>query len=142
MKRIYHTWDEWECFPSGFYNEKSPVDGEERVDTARRYADFLRDSERFRAACKRVITEWKNSCEHYLSNESMNRIAWMGQAAACISEGIPSNFRTGFHLLSKEEQQKADEIAFQAINEWMVSVGETPLTSHAEAGSNAKVDLY
>ena len=30
-----------------------------------------------------VIVEWVNSCEHYLSNFAMNRIAWVGQAAMC-----------------------------------------------------------
>ena len=29
----------------------------------------------------RVISEWKYSCEHNLTNESLNRIAYIGQAA-------------------------------------------------------------
>ena len=86
MNRIYHTWDKWECYPAGFYDEK-PKFKATKEELELMYADFLRNSTRFKAAAMRVIGEWKNSCEHYLSNENMNRIAWIGQASACIEIG-------------------------------------------------------
>ena len=62
----------------------------------------------------RVITEWKRSCEHYLTNEKMNRIAWMGQTAICIYSGIPSKFRGGYNLLTEKQQILADKAAAQS----------------------------
>ena len=68
------------------------------------YRDFLANSQKFSNALEKVTTEWKHSCEHYLTNSAMNRIAWLGQAAACYALGIPSKYRSGFYLLTTEEQ--------------------------------------
>lgn len=141
MKRTYHTWDKWECYPAGFY-ENRPLNRDLTDDECRHiYADHLRDTDRFRAALQRVITEWPNSCEHYLSNERMNRIAWLGQASLCIAEGIPQRFRGGYMELTKEEQLKADETALEALNAWLFFQGELPVDLEG-AGSKAKVNLY
>lgn len=140
-ERIYHTWDEWECYPAGFY-ENRPQDKSLTDDDCKAiYRDLLADEEAFRGALARVITEWPNSCEHYLTNERMNRIAWLGQASLCIARGIPSRFRGGYMLLTKDQQQAADLAALDALNEWRSGRGETPLTL-TEAGSKTQMDLY
>lgn len=141
MKRIYHTWDKWECFPAGFYEDRPSGLDLSKDELEKKYADFLSNDEEFRAATMRVISEWKNSCEHYLSNENMNRIAWMGQASACISIGIPSAFRGGFHLLTKEQQDRADAIALEAINEWLKGREESQLDKES-AQSKTQANLY
>ena len=141
MKRIFHTWNEWECYPAGFY-ESRPVDGDMDDERCRdRYAAFLRDDDAFRAALDRVLAEWPNSTEHYLSNERMNRIAWLGQAAACIAEGLPSRFRGGYNRLTAEEQERADATALEYLNRWLVGRGEVAL-SPEEAASKTQMDLY
>jgi len=118
MKRIYHIWDKWECYPAGFY-ENHPPDKMTNEEAEIFYRDFLSDINLFSKCLQKVIDEWKNSCEHYLTNEKMNRIAWMGQAAVCIYKGIPSKFRGGYNLLDEEQKQKADETALKYINIWM-----------------------
>lgn len=139
MKRIYHTWEKWECYPAGFYEVKAP--GLSADEATRRYSDFLRDSPAFEAALARVISEWANSCEHYLSNENMNRIAWLGQASACISLRLPACFRGGFRLLSSDEQQTANALALRYLNRWLEGRGEPALTIE-NAGSKTEVELY
>jgi len=140
VKRVYHTWDKWECYPAGFYEDKPP-DGMTASEATRRYADFLRDTPQFSKALARVITEWPNSCEHYLSNVNMNRIAWLGQASACIALGLPSAFRSGFHLLTSEEQQIANATALKFLNVWLTSQGEPVLTLEG-AESRTEMNLY
>jgi len=139
IKRIYHTWDKWECYPAGFYENSKEGMTKNQCESA--YADLLSDLPKFELALNRVITEWKNSCEHYLSNESMNRIAWLGQAALCIEKGIPSCFRTGYFLLTKEQQKMADELALKYLNKWLASQGyhEVDLIG---AGVASKANLY
>lgn len=140
VDRIYHTWDKWECYPAGFYEERPPgrMTAREAVEA---YAAFLRDIPRFETALERVITEWKNSCEHYLSNENMNRIAWLGQASMCIDTGVPAAYRSGFNLLSDDEKQAANDAALRALNRWLEKHSEPALT-HETAKSKTKVDLY
>lgn len=141
MERIYHTWDKWECYPAGFYNPKPPskkltIDGCKHL-----YADFLMDDRRFSDALERVLSEWPNSCEHYLSNERMNRIAWLGQAAMCIETGVSKFFCGGYFLLSEDAQARADAVALNALNKWLNGRGE-PELSMEEAASKTQADLY
>lgn len=141
MKRMYHTWDKWECYPAGFY-ENRPADKSLTDDDCKEiYRALLEDIPRFRAALSRVITEWPNSCEHYLTNERMNRIAWLGQASLCIAEGIPSRYRGGYMLLTNEQKEAADLAALDALNEWRTRYDEGPLTLD-QAGSKTQMDLY
>lgn len=51
----------------------------------------------------------------------MNRIAWLGQCACCLYGGIKQDeTKKAWHLLSEEQQQKANEIARKLIEEWEV----------------------
>jgi hypothetical protein len=140
MERIYHTWDKWECFPAGFYGDECKTPMSKRL-AEEAYRDFLGDSDKFRYALVRVLAEWPNSCEHYLSNDRMNRIAWLGQATACIALGVPSCYRGGFNLLPPEKQEEANAVALVALNEWLKSRGEQELTME-EARSKTQMDLY
>lgn len=140
MTRIYHTWEKWECYPAGFYESQPPSDMTAR-EAQDAYANFLRNVPQFESAMCRLIDEWPNSCEHYLSNDKMNRIAWLGQAAVCIALGIPHGFRGGFNQLTQAEQQAANEAALRWLNAWLATRGEEAVTLQ-QAGIDAIVDLY
>lgn len=140
MERIFHTWEKWECYPAGFYEDKPPK-GMEPEDCERIYRDFLANTEEFGATLQKVISEWKYSCEHYLTNPNMNRIAWLGQAALTYRHGIPSRFRGGYNLLSDDQQKAADEKALEYLNKWLCSRGETELTMQ-DVQSRTQANLY
>lgn len=139
-QRIFHTFDEWECYKAGFY--ATAVNGKTQEECEREYAEFLRDESKFALSCERVISEWKNSCEHYLTNVAMNRIAWMGQAAACISEGLPSKYCAGYNLLSDEEKDIANNTALKFINKWMIANGRPPLAMKDAIAEGRQVNIY
>lgn len=141
MERIFHTWDKWECYPAGFYENHPPREGMSEQECRETYQALLSDLPRFNAALERVITEWPNSCEHYLTNERMNRIAWLGQAALCIDEGIPSKYRGGYMLLTEDQKDAADRAAHAAMNKWMKRNGY-PEIAFEEAGSRTEMNLY
>jgi hypothetical protein len=140
MTRIYHTFYKWECYPAGFY-ESHPPEGKTKEDCERIYYELLCDSAQFEAALKRVIAEWKFSCEHYLSNENMNRIAWLGQASLCITHHIPSCFRGGFNLLTPAEQEAANLLALKYLNIWLARQGDNELDLLG-AASKTEANLY
>lgn len=140
MERIYHTWDKWECYPAGFY-ENRPPNGMSADEAAAAYRDFLADIPRFEAALARVVSEWPNSCEHYLTNENMNRIAWLGQASMCIDTGVSSVFRGGFNRLSEEQKEAANAAALKWLNVWLSRRGERELTAE-EAKPKTEANLY
>ena len=126
MKRIFHPWSSWENYHAGFYAIGKLSDERIRED----YANFLRDIPRFSAALERVLREWPKSCEQFLSNEHLNRIAWLGQAAMCIDTGIPACFRGGFRLLTDAEQAEANAVALACLNRWLEARGEAIVDSY------------
>lgn len=137
--RIFHTHDKWECFKAGFYAGSFP--GLSKQECEERYRAFLADGQAFRAALDGVLSEWKHSCEHYLTNAAMNRVAWLGQAAACYALGLPSVYRGGFFLLTQEEQNVANQIALDALNKWLVANGREAVTMDV-AYSGRQSDIY
>jgi len=140
MQRIYHTWDKWECFPAGFFDTKPPK-GKTEVECEEAYRDFLRNDDAFRAGLDRVFAEWPNSCEHNLTNENMNRIAWLGQSAMCVVHGIPSRFRAGYHRLTEDQQYRADQTALFYLNKWLDARANQMLML-ADAQSKTEANLY
>jgi len=138
--RLLHTWDAWECYPAGFYSDKPPA-GMDAATCEESYRAFLADIPRFDAALQRVLAEWVNSCEHYLTNEKMNRIAWLGQAAMCLATGVPARFCGGYNLLTDEQKQTADEKALEYLNKWLIDHARTVLDMEA-AQSKTVANLY
>jgi hypothetical protein len=138
--RIFHTFDKWECHKAGFYASK--FTGLTADQCEQKYAEFLSNEESFRIGLNGVINEWINSCEHYLTNKAMNRIAWLGQAAMCYATGIPSKYCAGFNLLSPEQQDKANLIALDALNFWMVKYNRKPLTIEEALSIGRQVNIY
>jgi ParB-like chromosome segregation protein Spo0J len=139
-ERIFHTYENWECHKAGFYgNKKEGMTGDQ---CEQEYANYLSNEERFREGLNGVINEWVNSCEHYLTNKAMNRIAWLGQAAMCYSTKIPSKFCGGFNLLSPEQQDKANLIALDALNFWMKKYNRSELTIEEALSIGRQVNIY
>lgn len=126
MNRIFHTWDKWECYPAGFWNNKK--EGMTKKECEEAYRELLSDCDLFASIMENILKEWKFSCEHNLSNESMNRIAWLGQAALSYHLGIPSCYRSGYNKLTSDQKIDADFTAMVYLNKWLVSMGEDELT--------------
>lgn len=138
--RIFHTFDKWEITKTNFF--ASTVDGKSKDDLESEYANFLRDKKSFEEACKGLTTDWQHSCEHYLTNKSMNRVAWMGQAAACYAKELPSVFCSGFNLLSDEEQKAANLIALEWINYWLTNNNREAITMEEAYPVERQVEIY
>ena len=137
--RIFHTFDKWECHKAGFY--QLTKDGMTKAECEHEYAAFLSNLDRFRDGLEHVVSEWKYSCEHYLTNTAMNRIAWLGQAAMCYATGVPSVFRGGYYQLNQAQRDAANNLALEYLNKWLVANGREP-TSIDVAMPDRQVDIY
>jgi hypothetical protein len=138
--RIFHTYDKWECFKAGFYN--TTKEGYTQFQGEREYYLLLSDEDTFRNALQGVITEWKYSCEHYLTNKSMNRIAWLGQASLSYAKGIPAVYRGGFNLLSEEQKESANRLAFEYLNKWLVANGLSEVSYEDALLIDKQAEIY
>lgn len=138
--RTFHTYDKWECQEAGFY-KTVPPEGMTKDQCKEAYKEFLTDLPRFEESLKYIVENWKYSCEHYLTNHAMNRIAYLGQAAMCRATGVPSEFRAGFSLLTESEQFAANEMALKYLNIYLKSKGMDTLTLD-EAMTTRQSDIY
>lgn len=138
--RIFHTFDKWECHKAGFYGSKK--EGLTADQCENQYAEFLSNDELFRGGLQGVLDNWINSCEHYLTNKAMNRIAWLGQAAMCYATGIPSKFCVGFNKLTPEQQNHANELALEALNCWMKKYNRSEISMEEALSIGRQVNIY
>ena len=138
--RIYHTWDKWECYKARFY-EDNPPDNMSRDEAVSKYRQLLTNTKLFSDVLNKIIHEWKYSCEHYLTNERMNRIAWLGQAALAYQYNIPAIFRIGYHQLTEDQKKEADKTALKYLNIWLSKRDGNTLTMQ-EAQSKTEPNLY
>lgn len=120
--RKYYPYDKWEAYQAGMYSDEFELKSDEAKLL---FADFFRDLKRFDRWISYVFDNWPKSCEQFLLNKDINRIAWIGQAACCAAYKIPRKFRTGFYLLSKQEQQKANRLADQRLKQWLKEYSNT-----------------
>jgi hypothetical protein len=138
--RIFHTYDKWECYKAGFYaNKKEGWTNEECKDE---FIRVLSNPELFANILEKVTTEWKHSCEHYLTNKSMNRIAWLGQAAVCYNSGVPSSYSGAWFEMTKEQQSKANEVALHFLNQWLNKNGLETIDMDEALIIDKQVELY
>lgn len=146
MRRIYHHWERLECIGAGMYNTEPPAP--HNAESAKQaYCDFLADIDLFNFHMNGVIADWPISCEHFLSNSGINRIAWMGQAAMCHYSAIPCFFRAGFCLLPKEKQTAANRAAKKKIVAWLdanekIDFGVDIATEPVPEGMKARIQHY
>lgn len=114
--RRYHPWWKWECYAAGFYAAQLPgVSSDTCID---RFKSVFTSGD-FDAAAKFVLANWRHSCEQFLLNEHINRIAWIGQAAVCWKTGVPSRFKFAFMQLTSNQQYEANCIAAWHLRQWL-----------------------
>ena len=139
-ERIFHTYENWECHKAGFYASRK--EGMTQGACEHEYLRILSNDILFSNALENVINKWINSCEHYLTNKAMNRIAWLGQAAVCISTGVPSKYSAGWNLLNNDQQNKANEIALEYLNKWRIKYNREPITMNEALSIGRQVNIY
>lgn len=119
MKRIYHPYWLWEDYKAGFYDN---VSGKNKKELINYVIELFSNPNLTETYMRKVIDNWKYSCEHNLTNLSMNRIAYLGQSACCIYKSIPSTITMeAWNLVDKSNRDIADSIASNIIKEWEVN---------------------
>jgi hypothetical protein len=117
MNRIYHPWWLWEDYKAGFYENISGVEKKEKLNKS---IEMFNSEILTYENMNYVIENWKYSCEHNLTNESLNRIAYIGQAACCVYAGVPNSITMeAWSFLSDDVKKRSDKIALDCLNKWI-----------------------
>ena len=138
--RLFHTYDKWECHKAGFF--ATGKDGMTHEECEAEFIRILSDQDLFSSILKKIIKEWKYSCEHYLTNKSMNRIAWLGQAAVCYHSGIPSRYSKAWFDIPEDTRTEANATALRYLNKWMVNNDFEQAEEQEAASIGRQIELY
>lgn len=116
MKRIYHPYTKWECYKNGMW---LAVTSDMVKSQLQNVINFISDHILFGKAMNRVITEWLNTCQNHLSDVSINRRSWLGQAACCIECGWCEGLvRMAWVLIDSNKQEAANKQADIYLSKW------------------------
>lgn len=116
MERVYHRYEDWECFKNGFFKN---ISGEEKKLKSLKVIEIFTNEKETEFLMLRVVKEWINSSEHNLTNLGLNRVAWLGQSACCIGEGLPYKITMEtWRLVPEKDRIKACEIAQEIITDY------------------------
>jgi len=81
--------------------------------------DFTGNHLRYGAAMAEVINAWPNSMLHFLTNTSINKLAYIGHAAVYYKIQIPEHVvRLAWRELSESQQNLANLQALKALKQW------------------------
>lgn len=123
MKRIYHPYWLWEDVKAGMWRKASPSEESELLPKA---IEFTGNASLYGSYMRMVSEEWTYSCEHNLTEASMNRRAWIGHAACSMAIGCPEYLtRRAWWMLTQEQRDAADAEADNAILQWELRQRDT-----------------
>ena len=118
LEQIYHPYNVWEDYKNGFYDN---ISGKNKVDMINKVVEFFTDPQQVEEIMNRVTKEWFYSCEHNLTNNAMNKIAYIGQASLSYLHKIPSTVTMeAWSKVPKESQEIANGIAEKAYESWLM----------------------
>lgn len=117
MKQVYVPYWHWEDWKSGMWR-KLPIT--EESEMLNRAIEFTGDHIKYGQAMQKVSKKWNMTMINGLTNQSINRRAFLGHCACSYKFKCPEYItRRAWKLLTENQRVLADHVAQQTIDEWM-----------------------
>ncbi len=115
IKQKFHHFSKWEDFKGGLY--KTNV--ERYGDKVQMSADLLSNQDEFFDVAIEMFSKWVYSTEQNLTDNMINKKAWIGQASCCFNHQAP-DYATieAWWSLSDEIKVEANNTAKKALKKW------------------------
>ena len=123
IEQMYHHYTKWEDWQNGMWRN---VYGGYRKELLRKAIKFTGNAELYGHWMVEAVNQWPITCEHNLSNLSINRQAFIGHCAVCLAIESPEDVtRCAWHYLTKKQQDDANAMADKAIALWEAKYAES-----------------
>lgn len=97
-------------------------DVEDRKSFLEKAIEFTGDHKRYGRYMRKIVREWKYSCENALTDPMLNKRAWVGHAACARAIRCPEDItRKAWGFLTDEQRILANAEAERAIQIWQDS---------------------
>lgn len=114
FKRVFHPVEDWEEIQYNMWGAVS-----DRPLFLQNAIEFTANHQLYGDHMDLVVSEWPISCENALTDYSLNRKAWVGQAACALYMGCPEDItRQAWGYLTDEQRTLANRRAAIAIRDW------------------------
>ena len=115
--RVYKPYYVWEDWINGMWRKVDKKEESKYLDWA---IKFTGNHVEYGNAMELVIKEWKNTMLHNLTNQSINKRAFLGHCACCYNSKCPEYIvRMAWKLLTETQRIEADSIAQKHIDNWI-----------------------
>lgn len=112
MKKIWHPFWLWEDIEMW-----RKVPREQEDDFLQAAIEFTGNHKLYGSWMLRVVEEWPIACEHNLTDDSLNKQAWIGHAACQMAIQCPEYItRKAWGMLTQEQRDLANLQADWAIH--------------------------
>ena len=138
MNRVYvnyHLLEEVKC---GMWS-----DTKDRKKQLKLAVNLLSDQMSLGNAMMKVVREWRQSCLNSLTDDFLNKRAWIGQAACAYKHNIPEDItRKAWGEINKNERTLANKQADRAIEYWYYHNNYKSKTLRGSVGEQMLLGRY
>jgi hypothetical protein len=114
FKQVWHPYENWEEIRYNMWGNVS-----ERQKYLQMAIKFTGNHKLYGSYMLRVVEEWPISCENALTDNTLNKQAWIGHAACALAIRCPEDItRKAWSFLTDEQQLLANKEARRAIQRW------------------------
>lgn len=138
--RIFHHFSKWENVEYDFFATRHKEWDEDTCKS--KYTELMTDLVEFERVLILVTSEWRYACEQNLTNKSLNRIAWLGQASMSYKYKIPAIYSSGWQLLDDDQKHAANEVALKVLNDWLLNNNLEQVSLNDGLQVGRQVELY
>lgn len=115
IKQVYIPYWEWEDWKNGMWSKS-----DNESELLKLAIEFTGDYLKYGQAMKEVIIAWPKTMLNSLTNNSINKRAFLGHCAVSFKLSIPEYItRMAWKELSDKQRHNADKIAQETINNWI-----------------------
>ena len=114
LKRVYHPYNEWEEVNFNMWGNVCNFN-----HWLERAIEFTGNNILYGSYMIKVINDWPISCENALTDQYINKKAWIGHAASALAMNCPEHVtRKAWGYLTDEQKFLANKQAERAIRTW------------------------
>lgn len=110
--RHFYNYKSWECARSRFYK------GIDNMDEAKAIK-VMSDHKEWGKCMNGLLYKWQVSCSQFLTDPTINKIAWIGQASmACYHNVSSATVRKCWFMLTTDQRDAANNEARKTLTKW------------------------
>ena len=112
IEPIWKNYRNWECYKNGMYENGNDI------EIIKQCFEILTD-DNLKDNMSDTAKTYETSAEIMFTNQRFNPISWLGQATCNLLIGATAQETCqAWMLMTKEQQDKANNIAKEVIEEW------------------------